>query len=384
MKRATSMIAVLWFLFFAPPSRAQWTPAQRLTWNPGFSYFPAIAVDSSGDLQVVWQDDTPGNPEIYYRKSTDGGSTWTTSKRLTVNSGYSRRPAIAAVSSDTLAVVWSDNTPGNSELFSKRSTDGGAGWTTAKRMTWTSGSSEDPVMALDLSGNLHLVCTESTSGNDEIYYKKSSDGGSTWTTSRRLSWTSGYSLNPAIAADSSGHLHVIWRDDTPGNFEVYYKKSTDGGTSWSAGKRLTWTSAESGSPAAIVDPSGYLHVVWRDYASDHWEIYYKRSTDGGAGWTTGRRLTWTSGDSVDPDIAVDNSGYLHLVWSCLVPAAGAHLDYQKSTDAGSSWTSAQRLTWGSGLPCLPVIASDSSGDLHLVWYLTTPDNSEIYYKKYMK
>jgi len=28
----------------------------------------AIAVDSFGNPHVVWQDDTPGNREIYYRK----------------------------------------------------------------------------------------------------------------------------------------------------------------------------------------------------------------------------------------------------------------------------------------------------------------------------
>jgi hypothetical protein len=28
----------------------------------------------------------------------------------------------------------------------------------------------------------------------------------------------------AIAVDPSGNIHVVWYDDTPGDFEIYYKK----------------------------------------------------------------------------------------------------------------------------------------------------------------
>jgi len=71
---------VIVFSFSAQVARAQWTPAKRLTWNSGFSYFPTIAVDSTGNLHVVWQDDTPGNPEIFYKKGTDAGSVWAAGK----------------------------------------------------------------------------------------------------------------------------------------------------------------------------------------------------------------------------------------------------------------------------------------------------------------
>jgi hypothetical protein len=45
-----------------------------------------------------------------------------------------------------------------------------------------------------------------------------------WATSRRLTWTSGHSVHPAIAADSFGNLHVVWPDWTPGKAEIYYRK----------------------------------------------------------------------------------------------------------------------------------------------------------------
>jgi len=53
---------------------------------------------------------------------------------------------------------------------------------------------------------------------------KSVDGGVTWTSNKRLSWTSGLSYYPDIAADPSGNLHLVWSDDTPGVNQIYYKK----------------------------------------------------------------------------------------------------------------------------------------------------------------
>jgi len=71
MKRiVVPMILVLGICLFVriAKGQAQWTPIKRITWNSGNSFMPAIAVDSSGNLHVVWDDDTPGNDEIYYRK----------------------------------------------------------------------------------------------------------------------------------------------------------------------------------------------------------------------------------------------------------------------------------------------------------------------------
>jgi hypothetical protein len=120
MKRVGILIATIGIGLLAQIARADWTPAKRLTWNYGGSGSPAIAADSSGNLYLVWWDNTPGNYEIYYKKSTDGGFEWLTSQRLTWNSGYSLAPAIAVGSSDDLHVVWSDDTPGNYEIFYKK------------------------------------------------------------------------------------------------------------------------------------------------------------------------------------------------------------------------------------------------------------------------
>jgi BNR repeat-containing family member len=382
MRRAGRMLAVFGFFLFAQVAQADWTPAKRLTWSSVDNAFPKIAVDSSGGLHVVWHSSGPYI--IYYKASADGGANWTLTRRLTWNPGNSGWPAIAVDSSDNLHVVWNDDMPGNAEIYYKKSTDGGVAWTLQKRLTWTSDYSESAAIAVDSSDNLHVVWWDYTPGNCEIFYKRSSDVGVTWTPSRRLTWTSGDSRSPAIAVDSQDNLHVVWNDDTPGNNEIYYRKSTDGGSTWwVTSRRLTWTSGYSAGPAIAVDSFGNLYVLWHDDTLGKYTVYYIKSEDGGGTWTPAKRLSLTSGNSACPAIVVDSSGNLHVVWNDDMPG-NAEIYYKKSTDGGTTWTADKRITWTSGYSAGPAIAVDTFGNLHVVWEDSTPGIRQIYYKKYVK
>jgi hypothetical protein len=294
-------------------------PEKRLSWTSGHSGNAAIAVDLTGQLHVVWQDNTPGNFEVYYKKSTDGGVSWTTNKRITFTSGNSGSPIIVVDASFNLHVVWEAGTAGNSEVYYKKSTDAGVTWTTAKRLSWTLDKSENPIIKAGSSNLLHLVWREEMAANAEIFHKKSTDGGATWSAAKRITWNSGYSVHPDLALDSSDNPGVVWQDDTPGNTEVYYKKSTDGGASWTTNKRLTWTPGFSTDPAMSVDSLGHLHLIFMDDSLGHFEVYYRKSLDGGMTWATMRRLTWSIYAQGSPDFGVDSSGNIHLVWECMAP-----------------------------------------------------------------
>jgi hypothetical protein len=383
MKRRVPLLIVLGLVLFGRAAMADWTPIQRLTWNSGSSAPPAIAVDSSGHLHLVWCDGTPGNDEIYYMKSTDGGSTWMTSQRLTWNSGRSGYPAIAVDSFGHIHVVWEDDTPGNVEVYYRKSTDGGEAWTASERITWNSGRSECPAVAADSSGDTLVVWHDNTPGNNEVYCRKSTGGGLAWMAVKRLSWNSGYSTNPAVAIDSSGHLHIFWGDEKPGNKELYYTKSTNGGAAWASNQRITWTSGWSGYPQIAVDSSGHLHLVWYDDTPGGIpDIYYKESTNGGSAWLTSQRITWNSGLSREPVIAVDATGNPHVAWYDNTPG-NYEVYYRESADGGSSWPPSQRLTWNSGWSGVPAIAVDPSANIHVVWSNVSTGFAEIYYRKYI-
>jgi hypothetical protein len=95
---------------------------------------------------VVWRDDTSGNFEILYRRSTDGGANFGSTVNLSNNAGGSFNPAIA-VSGNNVYVVWRDDTSGNFEILYRRSTDGGANFSITVNLSGNAGSSDAPSIA---------------------------------------------------------------------------------------------------------------------------------------------------------------------------------------------------------------------------------------------
>jgi hypothetical protein len=383
MKRTGIIIVAIGLFILAQIAQADWTPAKRLTWTLGASVDPSISIDSNNTIHVVWTDFTPDTEgekaDIYYKRSADGGATWSATRWLTWNSGDSSNTSIDIDSNNTIHVVWQDNTPGNYEIYYKRSADGGATWSAAKRLTWTSGRSMEPAIGIESNNTIHLVWSDDTPGNEEIYYKRSTDGGITWSASKRLTWDYSYSYEAAIAIDSSNTIHAVWRNSSSPN-AIYYERSADGGATWGSIKRLTWSSVGSISPAIAIDSSNSIHIVWMDYAPGYPQIYYKKSTDGGASWSAAQRLNWTSSSSYYPAIAIDLTNTIHVVWQDY-PSGNQEIYYKRSTDGGTIWSAVKRLTWTSGQSYYPAIAIDSGSTIHVVWSDNTPGNEEIYYMK---
>jgi hypothetical protein len=375
MKKYIFIYMILGVLLIAQPILAQtWTATKRLTWTAGTAFAPKVVVDSNNHIHVVWYDYHPGNAEIFYKKSVNGGTTWTT-KRLTNTSGFSGYPSVDVNSNNHIHVVWYDDTPGNHEIFHKKSTNGGGSWTT-KRLTYNSDDSYYPTIALDTNNHIHVVWHDNTPVNAEIFYKKSTNGGASWTT-KRLTYNSDESHSPSIAADSNNHIHVVWIDYTPGNAEIFYKKSTDGGGNWTT-KRLTYNSKGSYYPTVAIDSNNHVHIVWNNYISGNSEIYFKKSTNGGASWTT-KRLTYNVEDSFTPTIAVDSSSYIHVTWNDYTPG-NDEIYYKRSTNGGAIWTT-KRLTYNSGNSFSPDIDVAPNNQIHVVWHDYTPGNWAIFYKK---
>jgi Neuraminidase (sialidase) len=382
MKRLGLIITALGLFLFAQRVQADWTSAKRLTWTSGSSEYPGVATDSSLGIHVVWEDDTPGNWEIYYKRTTDGGTSWSLARRLSWTSGDSHAPAIAIDSSDYIHVVWYDDQTGNNEIYYKQSTDGGATWSASRRITWTTGWSEVPAIATGESDSVHILWDDYRQpGNFDIYYKHSTDGGATWSSARKLAMPIIEAGFTAIAIGSSQTIHVVWYDYTPGNGEIYYARSADGGATWSLPKRLTWTPGRSAFPSIAVDSSNRVHIVWNDDTTGIPEIYYKQSPDGGATWSGTKRLTWNSGNSLFPVVSTDSSGFVHVVWEDDYISGFPGIYYKQSTDGGASWSGAKRLTSTPAFSYEPAMAIDSGNIVHLVWEGSLPDNNEIYYLK---
>lgn len=357
---------------------SQWESDIRLTNNSSQSFLAynnAKTIGSDGsNLHNVWTDGRDGNLEIYYKRSTNAGLIWNTDTRLTNNSGSSYYPAISVLGSRVM-VTWTDNRDGNYEIYFKRSDDGGITWSLDSRLTNNSALSDYP--SIDAAGNnIIIVWQDLRDGNLEIYCKRSTDGGLTWETDNRLTNNSSFSEYPAVTI-SGAKVNVAWEDNRDGNKEIYSKYSPDGGATWSADNRLTNNSSPSTS-VSVTSEGDFVDLTWSDQRDGNWEIYYKYSADGGITYTADSRLTNASGNSWYPSIVTDGS-FIHICWQD-ARDGNNEVYYKLSTDGGANWLVDLRLTNNPGASITPSINISGSA-LHIVWNDNRDGNTEIYYKR---
>src|SRR4030095_6058435 len=251
----------------------------------------ARSIASSGEfVHIIWFEARDGiyTDEIYYKRSTDGGISWEAVTRLTNAPAQSWGPSVS-VSGQVVHIVWEDNRDADSEIYYKRSTDGGISWGADMRLINNSAISQ--YQSLSVSGvNVHVVWHDTRNGsNGEIYYIHSTDGGISWGQDTRL--TNNPAPSGIASITVSGQVvHVVWYDLRDGNTEIYYKRSTDGGISWGADTRLTNDPAFSENPSVSITGQD-VHVVWYEARDGNAEISYKRSTDEGINWGADMRLT---------------------------------------------------------------------------------------------
>ena len=373
--------ALLFTLLIAPTLYAQWEPDVRLTYNRAESYTSynnAWCVAASGDtVHVVWRDYRNNRPHLYYKRSTDGGSGWGPDTCFGDSSSVSYDPSVAARGS-TVHIVWDDQRDGNYNIYYKRSTDGGTTWEPDVRLTSDSADSQHPSLAA-ADSVLHAVW-EDYRGRlfPAIYYKRSTDGGTTWGPDSRLSDGPASSGLPAVAV-SDLNVHVVWYDNRDGNTEIYHKRSTDGGSTWSQDSRLTYAPEDSWFPCLAVSGRN-VHVVWNDQRDGNGEVYYKRSTDGGGTWSSDTNMTNVAAWSGSPSIAVSGPR-VHLVYEDeRLGSYNTEIYYLPSTDGGSSWGPEARLSNGPFYSDYPSIAV-SGAKIHVVWYDVRVGYWEIFYKR---
>jgi ethanolamine utilization microcompartment shell protein EutL len=257
-----------------------------------------LSLDS---VYTVWSEHTAYNSDILFKRNA---ISFDPSINLSNNAGKSSSPRIAA-SGNNVYVVWSDDTPGNTEILYRRSTDGGASFGGTVNLSNTTGSSY-PVN-LGVSGNdVYVVWSDETpgTGNSEILYRKSGDGGASFGGTVNLSNTTGISSRATVAVSNVSQqeeVYVLWIDD---DSDILYRKSTDGGASFGRTVRLT---SVQGANATVAVSGNNVYLVWNNDAPGSSEIFYRKSTDGGAFFGDTVNLSNTAENSYDPHVAVANN-----------------------------------------------------------------------------
>jgi hypothetical protein len=195
---------------------------KNLSDNDGSSVVRQLVV-SGRNVYVAWEDDTnsPGIPDIFFRRSTDGGKTFGSTENLSGNDGSSVVPQIAISGRNNVYVVWQDDTSGNLDIFFKRSTDGGKTFGNTENLSDNDGESREP--DVEVSGrNVYLVWQDNTPGNSDIFFRRSTDSGDDFDRTKNLSDNDGTLFGRQIAA-LGGDVYVVRSDRTPGNDDAFFR-----------------------------------------------------------------------------------------------------------------------------------------------------------------
>ncbi len=331
-----------------------WAPVEEVSLGlNGTSSAPALAVDGGGHLHVTWVDTTDysgagGDYDIFYARRNATTGNWTPVLVVSnISTGMSGSPAIAVDASSNAHVVWDDDSAYNGS---------GSDLDILYRMwnattdTWTATQvisinrtnfSDNPSIAEDYQGNVHIVWYEMESPLFNSYYRYRNASTRLWSPIELISTESqGNTFPPRIAADLAGHLHVVWYEDGTYNNsgsdeDIIYKRRNATTGNWTIAEVV---SVESGwnslRPAIITDYRNNCHVVWGESLNG---IFYKYWNATSGAWTPMEEVsTESTGVFAKPTIAVDPAGYVHIAWEDRSNYSGAGIDfdifYKKTLD----------------------------------------------------
>jgi len=212
---------------------------------------------------------------------------WEAESRVTTNvstldattTGNARAVAMRG---DTVHVVYHEGSMFSSIVYYCRSVDRGQTWQSPVQLsaggTWN--NAQFGCIALR-GATVHTAWfdLDMVGGQSRILYRRSTNSGTTW--SSAITVTSTGTLNEVPSLSYSGDtVHLVWDD---AGSVLYYRRSTDNGASWPGSSTSIATSAATGAVAAA---GSTVLVSYSVGSGSAWDIYLKRSSDGGATWSS--------------------------------------------------------------------------------------------------
>lgn len=286
---------------------------------------PSLIYDRLGNLYYGHLSNTPSPgywiDRIVVQKSTDNGITFNQGAGIGFHSPKEQDKEWLGVDmqdtpyKDYVYVTWTEfdqygsfSSLDSSRILFSRSTDYGLTWLSPVKVSDRSGNcvdeddtDEGAVPTVGPNGEVYV----SWSGPVGLMFDRSFDGGLTWGTDINVSEQPGgwdfsipgiYRCNgmPITACDTSrtytrGNIYICWGDQRNGsdNSDVWFSKSTDGGTTWSPDKKVNNdnTTRHQFFPWMAIDQvTGHIHIVFydrRETSGTATDVYLASSNDGG-------------------------------------------------------------------------------------------------------
>ena len=361
----------------------------NLSNNTGFSSNPQITTFGS-NVYVVWRDNSSGNYDIYFSSSVDNGTTFNGIENLSNNDGRSDEPQIAAVGVNVY-VVWRDNSSGKDQIYFKRSSDTGNSFNTTENLSNSNGSSTDPQITAT-GNNAYIIWSDTTTGNGDIYFKSSTDNGTSFSFPKNLSTNlDGPALFPQVEA-MGNNVYVVWQDETPDKGRIRFRASNDNGNDFSITRVLSQENEVNANSPQLSVSERAIYVVWEDNSrsgnnsSKNFDLLFRVGTDGGSAFTNTKILTKNPGDSFDPRTATTGEN-MYAVWEDNTAGDDTSLNWEVRFRGvlynGENTTDTKILSESIGeVADFPQIAASES-NLYVVWsdlfIRTYPGMFEIFF-----
>ena len=203
----------------------------------------SMAVSANNNIYLTWWDNKTGNNEVYFSGSNDAGKSFKPIN-LSNDKGGSADSQIAA-SGNNVYVSWWDNKTGNWEVFSRSSTDNGTTFGNAVVLK-SIGSSPVKILKAPPSNTISV---------DTIV---------------------------AAASGNNNNEYVVWWDNTTGNSEVSFAKSSDGGKAFGSPINISNSPDARSLGARMAAQGNNVYIAWMDIKSDgQKQVMFRSSNDNG-------------------------------------------------------------------------------------------------------
>lgn len=259
----------------------------------------------ASDGSVTWR--------LLYRRSTDGGATWSASVALTSAASKVADVDITRGSGGQVVVVWTGLTTG--KLYTRRSVDGGVTFGGARYVTttgnWEPGRTityrADPRIAVG-TGVMYVAYTSKA---DTIVIRRSTNGGSTWSAATLV--TTAGSPDYSLIADGTRAI-IGYTSTFTGPMKAVVRRTVDKGATWSTGKSVvTLAAGEFSARPAFAYRAGVLAVTLKYGTPGASPVWHRQSTDFGATWSARSRVSLIHVADSDPEpagVAILDTGHI--------------------------------------------------------------------------
>jgi len=404
---------------------SSWTRAliPGLTMTSGGPYFratdPVAGADASGNLYLCTLAATDANfvsGVVVVSRSTDGGITFATPRVAYRPPNNTRFPDKDWMAINTFPgtptfgrivvtfTLFTDTSVEGAGIVQTHSDNGGLTWSPAAYIhpPSTNAQGSQPVFLPD--GRLAIVYWNFGSpGNpgERLEVVVSNTAGTVFSAPRRIANAVEYvppqirsgTFLPAAAVDrTNGNLYVVYQTISAGVPRIFFTKSTDSGTTWTAPVHISNNTGNTPvfNPAIATSPDGRtLTVAFYDGRANPGrdtlvDMFMALSINGGATWQPNIRLTSVSTDASLAPLTADGymlGDYLGIAESTRrdVPAVPVWID----TRTGNPDPFVVRAAPGTADD--KVVPADYDGDgktdqalfLDGVWYITQSSNGQL-------